>query len=141
MAFWFPSLYLFSCSGDWYTCLLFGAVLTATDTVATVVILKELGADEKLSTLIEGESLLNDGVAYVLYTLFLDLLLASSSTSLVTDPSTSSAVTHSLTAGDEIATFVKEVIGGPLWVITHITYIDTTDYYYYYYGYCKYYHH
>ena len=47
-----------------YTCLY---VNSATDPVAVVAILKELGIDESLSILIEGESLLNDGTAIVLY--------------------------------------------------------------------------
>jgi NhaP-type Na+/H+ or K+/H+ antiporter len=46
--------------------LLFGAVVSATDPVAVVALLKELGASKKLGTLIEGESLLNDGTAFVL---------------------------------------------------------------------------
>ncbi|MEZ4938086.1 MAG: cation:proton antiporter [Crocinitomicaceae bacterium] len=47
--------------------LLFGAVVSATDPVAVVSILKELGASKKLGTLIEGESLLNDGTAIVIF--------------------------------------------------------------------------
>jgi hypothetical protein len=41
--------------------LLLGGLLSATDPVAVVALLKELGASKKLSTLIEGESLMNDG--------------------------------------------------------------------------------
>ncbi|MEX1001110.1 MAG: sodium:proton antiporter [Crocinitomicaceae bacterium] len=47
--------------------LLFGTVVSATDPVAVVAILKELGASKKLGTLIEGESLLNDGTAIVIF--------------------------------------------------------------------------
>lgn len=47
---------------------LFGAIVSATDPVAVVAILRELiGASESLSVMIEGESLLNDGVAVLLY--------------------------------------------------------------------------
>jgi len=52
---------------SWQIILLFGAVISATDPVAVVSILKELGASKKLSTLIEGESLLNDGTAIVIF--------------------------------------------------------------------------
>jgi len=52
---------------SWEVVLLFGAVISATDPVAVVSILKELGASKKLSTLIEGESLLNDGTAIVIF--------------------------------------------------------------------------
>jgi NhaP-type Na+/H+ or K+/H+ antiporter len=46
---------------SWSTGLLLGGLLSATDPVAVVALLKELGASKKLSTLIEGESLMNDG--------------------------------------------------------------------------------
>lgn len=39
-----------------------------------MVLLKQLGASKKLSTLIEGESLLNDGTAFVLFLVLLDLV-------------------------------------------------------------------
>ena len=48
-------------------CLLFGCINSATDPVAVVALLKELGVSKRLSTLIEGESLLNDGTALVLF--------------------------------------------------------------------------
>ena len=55
---------------DWEVALMFGAVISATDPVAVVALLKELGASKKLGTLIEGESLLNDGTAIVLFMVF-----------------------------------------------------------------------
>jgi len=48
-----------------------GCVLSATDPVAVVALLKELGASPRFGTLIEGESLMNDGTAMVFYQLFL----------------------------------------------------------------------
>jgi NhaP-type Na+/H+ or K+/H+ antiporter len=53
----------------WLASMLFGAVVSATDPVAVVALLKELGASKKLGTLIEGESLLNDGTAIVVFVL------------------------------------------------------------------------
>ena len=47
--------------------LLLGTVLSATDPVAVVALLKELGAKKSLATLIEGESLMNDGTAMVIF--------------------------------------------------------------------------
>jgi len=44
-----------------------GAILCATDPVAVVALLKELGASVTFNTLIEGESLLNDGTAMVFF--------------------------------------------------------------------------
>ncbi|EPS60610.1 salt overly sensitive 1, partial [Genlisea aurea] len=55
---------------NWKTSLLLGGLLSATDPVAVVALLKELGASKKLSTIIEGESLMNDGTAIVVYQLF-----------------------------------------------------------------------
>jgi len=55
--------------------LLLGGLLSATDPVAVVALLKELGASKKLSTIIEGESLMNDGTAIVVYQLFYRMVL------------------------------------------------------------------
>jgi len=52
---------------------MFGAVLSCTDTVAVLSLLKEAGAPKKFSSLIEGESLLNDGSCMVLFTISLEL--------------------------------------------------------------------
>uniref|UniRef100_A0A7S3UWM4 Cyclic nucleotide-binding domain-containing protein n=1 Tax=Heterosigma akashiwo TaxID=2829 RepID=A0A7S3UWM4_HETAK len=56
-------------TGAWLPAVgfLLGAVLSATDPVAVVALLKELGVPADLSTLVEGESLLNDGTALVVY--------------------------------------------------------------------------
>ncbi len=51
----------------WQIALMFGAVICATDPVAVVAILKELGTSKRLGTLIEGESLLNDGTSLVIF--------------------------------------------------------------------------
>ena len=52
---------------NWAYALMFGSVVSATDPVAVVALLKDLGASKKLGTLIEGESLLNDGTAIVIF--------------------------------------------------------------------------
>lgn len=54
--------------------LMLGSILAATDPVAVVALLKELGASKPLETLIEGESLLNDGSAIVLFSLVRGIL-------------------------------------------------------------------
>lgn len=56
---------------DWALALLFGTVVSATDPVAVVSVLKDLGASKRLSTLIDGESLLNDGTAIVIFSVIL----------------------------------------------------------------------
>ena len=48
--------------------LLFGAIISATDPIAVSAIFDRFEFPEKLRTLIEGESLLNDGTAVILFT-------------------------------------------------------------------------
>jgi NhaP-type Na+/H+ or K+/H+ antiporter len=52
---------------SWNAALTTGAILAATDPVAVVALMKELGVSERLATLLEGESLLNDGTAIVVF--------------------------------------------------------------------------
>ncbi|WP_100499599.1 cation:proton antiporter [Geodermatophilus chilensis] len=54
---------------------LFGALISATDPVAVVAVFREVGVPRRLLTLVEGESLLNDGVAIVLFAVLLDAAL------------------------------------------------------------------
>ena len=54
--------------------MLFGSIISATDPVAVVALLKELGASRRLATLIEGESLLNDGTAMVVFLVLYDMV-------------------------------------------------------------------
>ncbi|WP_125558465.1 cation:proton antiporter [Pseudoalteromonas rubra] len=63
---------------SWAMCLMFGALISATDPVAVVALLKEVSSRKRLETLIEGESLLNDGTAIVFFSLFYVWVLASS---------------------------------------------------------------
>ena len=51
--------------------LIFAAVIAATDPIAVVALFKSLGAPKRLAVLVEGESLLNDGTAVVLFTIVL----------------------------------------------------------------------
>jgi CPA1 family monovalent cation:H+ antiporter len=51
--------------------LAFGALIAATDPIAVIALLKETGVKGRLALLIESESLLNDGVAALLFTLVL----------------------------------------------------------------------
>ncbi|MGB3633330.1 MAG: sodium:proton antiporter, partial [Rubrobacteraceae bacterium] len=51
--------------------LLFGVLISATDPVAVVAIFRKLGVPRRLLTLVEGESLLNDGLAIVLFNVLL----------------------------------------------------------------------
>jgi len=68
--------YVFGYTGEftWQASLMFGSIISATDPVAVVALLKELGASKRLATMIEGESLLNDGTAMVIFLVLLDLV-------------------------------------------------------------------
>ena len=53
----------------WPAAFAFGALISATDPVAVIAFFKQLGAPKRLSVLVEGESLFNDAVAVVAFTL------------------------------------------------------------------------
>ena len=56
---------------DLLVALLFAAMVLPTDPVSVLALFEELGAPERLSVLVEGESLVNDGVGVVLFTALL----------------------------------------------------------------------
>jgi CPA1 family monovalent cation:H+ antiporter len=57
--------------------LIFGALIAASDPVAVVGIFRKLGAPKRLEVLLEGESLLNDGTAIVIFNLTLASLISN----------------------------------------------------------------
>jgi Na+:H+ antiporter len=54
--------------------LLLGAIVATTDPAAVVAIFRELGTPPRLTRLLEGESLLNDAAAIVLFSVLVDVL-------------------------------------------------------------------
>ncbi|MGD2252658.1 MAG: Na+/H+ antiporter [Anaerolineales bacterium] len=55
--------------------LVFGSLIAATDPVAVVAIFRKIGAPSRLAVLLEGESLLNDGTAIVIFNLAVTVAL------------------------------------------------------------------
>lgn len=91
--------YLFHLFGwhiDLVYCLLFGALISPTDPIAVMGLLKSSGAPKPLQTTIVGESLFNDGTAVVLFAILLGVL----------------ELGHPPTAGDVAILFLKEAVGG-----------------------------
>ncbi len=77
-------------------CLLLGALISPTDPIAVLGILRRVGASKSLETKIVGESLFNDGVAVVVFLALLGL----------------STGEHGLSVGEVTLLFVREAVGG-----------------------------
>ncbi len=60
--------------------LVFGALIAATDPVAVVALFRTIGAPKRLTTLVESESLFNDGTAIVIFQLMLAIGLTTAAT-------------------------------------------------------------
>lgn len=79
---------------SWAAALALGAAVAPTDPVAATSVMKRVGAPRRLVTILEGESLVNDGVALTMFGLAL------------------TALSHQVTAADAAIELVKVVAGG-----------------------------
>ncbi|GMH83149.1 hypothetical protein TL16_g09500 [Triparma laevis f. inornata] len=84
---------------EWFECGLLGALLSATDPVAVVALLKQVGTGSLLDTLIEAESLLNDGSAMVVFTVLFEAVKVGHMT---------------MTVPEILLKFAQMAIGGPI---------------------------
>ncbi len=57
----------------WIIAFLFGALISATDPISVIALFKKIGAPKRLQTIVEGESLFNDGTALVLFGILLEI--------------------------------------------------------------------
>ncbi len=79
----------------WSAALLFGSLIAATDPVSVIAVFKESKVGGRLVLLVESESLLNDGIAAVVF----GVVLAG-------------ATGHAVSAGSVAIDLVREIIGG-----------------------------
>lgn len=100
-------------SWTWPFALMFGALISATDPVAVVALLHELKTSKRFSTLVDGESLLNDGTGIVCFMLFFGAYTA-------TGPSTTSPFIEfiEVVAGGALLGFILARLA--LWFITQV---------------------
>ncbi len=77
-------------------CLLFGALISPTDPIAVLALLKQVGVSKEMYTRIGGESLFNDGIGIVLFLTLLGIALG----------------THQPDAGGITILLIREVFGG-----------------------------
>jgi Na+:H+ antiporter len=80
---------------SWGLALLFGTLVAATDPVSVIAAFRELGVSKRISTIVESESLFNDGTSIVLFRIVLTVVVASA---------------FNLPAG--IVEFIRLVVGG-----------------------------
>lgn len=96
---------------------IFGALISPTDPIAALAILGKVGLPPRLEAIINGESLFNDGVGVVIFTIGLAIASGASQP----------------TAGDAVVMFLREVLGGVALglcasFVMHRLFLRTKDY-------------
>jgi CPA1 family monovalent cation:H+ antiporter len=102
---------LFGLQMDYIYCLIFGALISPTDPIAVLGILKTAGASKSLETKITGESLFNDGVGVVVFLVLLGIAMPGEG--------------HGTGPASVLLLFVREAVGGVVFGLAagYVTYI------------------
>jgi CPA1 family monovalent cation:H+ antiporter len=78
---------------DLFPSLTFGALISATDPISIVALFREIGIPKRLQNIVEGESLLNDATAFVMFQVLVGITMNTTSSSNIIGP----AIGHFLT--------------------------------------------
>tara|TARA_B100000287_G_scaffold427997_1_gene478641 strand:- start:670 stop:1920 length:1251 start_codon:yes stop_codon:yes gene_type:complete len=106
---------LFGFNIEYLYCLIFGVIVSPTDPVAVMALLKRLKVPKRLEAMIGGESLFNDGVAVVIFSVLLTIAFGSAT----------GQEAGAMDANAILGLFVKEAFGGALLGIVsgYLTYL------------------
>ncbi len=106
---------LFGFNIEYLYCLIFGVIVSPTDPVAVMALLKRLKVPKRLEAMIGGESLFNDGVAVVIFSVLLTIAFGSAT----------GQEAGAMDANAVLGLFVKEAFGGALLGIVsgYLTYL------------------
>lgn len=108
--------------------LLFAAMILPTDAVSVVAVFDELGAPERLSTVVESESLLNDGVGVVVFTSVLAVAVEASRRGVDPAEFTSAAeLAETVGVGIVIASFGGLAVGAAAGYLTYRAMVAVDD--------------